>query len=322
MLDTQKIKSTLEYARLWEYDLTVFGSNGHLYCLNTPLDEEALSAWEAKHSLSLPQDYRDYLTKLGNGFAGPGYGIPPFSLELFQPAWKKPCLHAPEHAEEFDHLAHAIAEWYDMEEDEDGEEDDQEEALYDAWSERFNCDGVLALGTNGCEGINGLALNGSTRGFYLSLSSELEYYRSGELGIHNKPFTVWVTEWLETVEQACSQLTQTQLDRSKWEREWMLQFTEFWQKKDGAEMERLVSEIEKRDSISTKCAGFLYYFSPRKRRHLPGAEHVAQMDLLRARMGNAAERQRYRLLPHIICPGDTKYAVAWNPTLEDFAAHL
>lgn len=199
--------------------------------------------------------------------------------------------------------------------------DDQEEILYDALYKRFNQDGVLEIGTSGCAGINAIALNGSTKGFYLSLVDELEYYRVGELGTSNKPFAEWFMEWLEEVERVCSQLTQPQLNRSKWEREWMLEFAQYWQKKDAAEMTRLVSEMEDRESISVKCTGFLYHFSPKKRRRLQGAE---TMEDLRERMGRIVDCQRKHQyhLPHIFYPGEARYGVAWNPTLEDFVEHL
>lgn len=316
MLDIQRIKNVLKYARLWEYDLTVFGSTGHLYCLNTVVDESILTAWETTHGIAIPQDYRDYLTKIGNGFAGPGYGITPFNLERFEPEWKAPCLHAPEFEDEYNRLANEIAILYEKDEG-----DNQEEILYDALYKRFNYDGVLKIGTNGCAGINAIALNGSTKGFYLSLVNELEYYRVGESGTGNKPFAEWFMEWLEEVERVCSHLTQTQLNRSKWERDWMLKFAQCWQKKDVAEMTWLVSEIEGRESISAKCTGFLFHFSPQNRRRLLGAETIEN---LREQMGRIVDRQKksYHHLPHISYPGEANYDVAWNPTFEDFVAHL
>ena len=148
---------------------------------------------------------------------------------------------------------------------------------------------MLEIGTSSCAGINAIALNGSSEGFYLSLDDELEYYRVGEMDIRNKPFAEWFMEWVDKVEQVCSQLTQSQLNRSKWEREWMLEFAQYWQKKDVAEMGRLVTEIECRDSVSAKCTGFLFHFSPKNRRHMLGAETIEN---LRERMGRVVEHQR------------------------------
>lgn len=103
--------------------------------------------------LYISQCYRDYLTKLGNGFTGPDYGITPFDLDGFKPEWKEPCLHAPEFEDEYARLANEITELYEKDAG-----DDQEEILYDALYKRFNQDGVLEIGTGGCAGINAIAL--------------------------------------------------------------------------------------------------------------------------------------------------------------------
>ena len=58
MLDVKRIQETLRYARLWEMDLTVFGSMAHQYYLAPPLPVGALEQWETEHGLTLPEDYR------------------------------------------------------------------------------------------------------------------------------------------------------------------------------------------------------------------------------------------------------------------------
>lgn len=53
----------------------VFGSESHQYCLHTPLDEDTILAFEAEHRVKLPPDYRHFITEIGNGGAGPYYGL-------------------------------------------------------------------------------------------------------------------------------------------------------------------------------------------------------------------------------------------------------
>lgn len=53
----------------------VFGASGHQYELNEVMTESGLRAFESRHAISLPDEYRDYLRETGNGFAGPFYGI-------------------------------------------------------------------------------------------------------------------------------------------------------------------------------------------------------------------------------------------------------
>lgn len=54
---------------------SVFGSSSHRYKLHPKLSEDELAAFEARHSIVLPEEYRDYLKEMGNGGAGPAYGI-------------------------------------------------------------------------------------------------------------------------------------------------------------------------------------------------------------------------------------------------------
>jgi hypothetical protein len=53
----------------------VFGANRHQYKLNSPLTETELQAFEQKYQVKLPVDYRLFLKNIGNGGAGPFYGL-------------------------------------------------------------------------------------------------------------------------------------------------------------------------------------------------------------------------------------------------------
>jgi hypothetical protein len=47
----------------------------HRYLLNPPLSEEEVARFEDEHRIALPSDFRAFVTRLGNGGAGPGYGV-------------------------------------------------------------------------------------------------------------------------------------------------------------------------------------------------------------------------------------------------------
>ena len=45
------------------------------FSLNPPLSEQQIAAFEQRHSVALPEEYRIFLSNVGNGGAGPYYGI-------------------------------------------------------------------------------------------------------------------------------------------------------------------------------------------------------------------------------------------------------
>jgi hypothetical protein len=73
--DTASIRDGLQ--RLKIAAPAIFGSNEHHFKLNAPLGEAEVLAFERQHAIRLPLDYRRFLIELGNGGAGPFYGIHP-----------------------------------------------------------------------------------------------------------------------------------------------------------------------------------------------------------------------------------------------------
>ena len=47
----------------------------HKYVLNPPLPDSGVLLFEAEHGILLPTEYREFLFSVGNGGAGPGYGV-------------------------------------------------------------------------------------------------------------------------------------------------------------------------------------------------------------------------------------------------------
>jgi hypothetical protein len=67
-------------SRLREIKGSVFGAGSHGFHLNPPISESEAGAFEQEHGVLLPPDYRQFLTRLGNGGAGPFYGIFPLGV--------------------------------------------------------------------------------------------------------------------------------------------------------------------------------------------------------------------------------------------------
>ncbi|MSU78001.1 MAG: SMI1/KNR4 family protein [Gemmataceae bacterium] len=76
--DALELKYLVELLAKRDIGFRVFGSGGqygHNYRLLPTLHYTELIAFERKHGIQLPDDYRQYLTHVANGGAGPSYGI-------------------------------------------------------------------------------------------------------------------------------------------------------------------------------------------------------------------------------------------------------
>ncbi|GAA0530530.1 SMI1/KNR4 family protein [Chitinophaga japonensis] len=61
-------------------DLKKFGAREHKYQFNPTLTESEIDAFEEKFRIRLPEDYKLFITQIGNGGAGPYYGIRPLDI--------------------------------------------------------------------------------------------------------------------------------------------------------------------------------------------------------------------------------------------------
>lgn len=78
MKSIHEIHEKLKVLRLLDKNFEVFGASSHKYQFNPPLPIKTLNRLEAQFEIRLPHDYKSFLTEIGNGGAGPYYGIHPF----------------------------------------------------------------------------------------------------------------------------------------------------------------------------------------------------------------------------------------------------
>ncbi|MCI9656756.1 MAG: SMI1/KNR4 family protein [Lawsonibacter sp.] len=78
-----KLRKQLKRAGEEDRDLSRFGADQHEYQLKPPASAEAVAAFEARFHVSLPDGYRNFLLWMGNGGAGPFYGL--YSLGETEP---------------------------------------------------------------------------------------------------------------------------------------------------------------------------------------------------------------------------------------------
>ncbi|MCE9546246.1 MAG: SMI1/KNR4 family protein [Planctomycetia bacterium] len=74
-------QSQIEMLRKADSTFRLFGAFTHQYQLGPRMSERDVAAAEAKYGITLPDDYRIFLIELGNGGAGPGYGLQRFGFE-------------------------------------------------------------------------------------------------------------------------------------------------------------------------------------------------------------------------------------------------
>ena len=67
-------------SRLRETQANAFGSEEHGFRMNPVLSATEVAAFERDHKILLPSEYRQFITELGNGGAGPFYGEYPLGV--------------------------------------------------------------------------------------------------------------------------------------------------------------------------------------------------------------------------------------------------
>lgn len=84
LIQIEQIKGKLNNLREADEDCKQFGSHKHRYELNTALSEEQITEFEFRYSIKLPEDYSLFLKTVGNGGAGPFYGVEKLSEAVFE----------------------------------------------------------------------------------------------------------------------------------------------------------------------------------------------------------------------------------------------
>jgi hypothetical protein len=77
-IDKLTVLQRLDELRRRDPERNLFGANGHGYKLRPPLPVSEIESVEKRYSVSLPDDYKNFITQIGNGGAGPYYGLFPF----------------------------------------------------------------------------------------------------------------------------------------------------------------------------------------------------------------------------------------------------
>ena len=209
--DCAKIVKILQTLRDAKSTPNAFGADAHLFRVHRALSEQEVSDFESRYRIQLPAEYRDFLIRVGNGGAGPAYGL--FKLGEVDDAfshkpWKENDGFIGKLAEPFPH--HST--WNELAgrpEEEPRESDpaweEEFERRMEAWENAYwnpsNVNGAIPICHLGCAQRRWLVVSGAEKG------NVWEDYRADLGGLQQLQqnsrervtFGQWYCDWLEEV---------------------------------------------------------------------------------------------------------------------------
>ena len=78
MFQRKEVEKILKQAQHMDPQYEMFGTSTHKYKLNSPINQTFICEVEKRYHFLLPEDYVQFITEVGDGGAGPDYGIYPF----------------------------------------------------------------------------------------------------------------------------------------------------------------------------------------------------------------------------------------------------
>jgi len=193
-------------SRLREIQSKAFGFEAHGFRMNPVLAESEAAAFEQDHKIVIPSDYRRFVTELGNGGAGPFYGVFPlgfmddnFNLRL----WQENDSNVGTLSKPFSFRA----EWNDRSDYPDAELQKRDAKEYDRRIERFEgrywsselMNGAFPICHEGCALRVWLVVTGEQAGkLWEDRRSEYAGLRPVRLADgSDATFSGWYKEWLD-----------------------------------------------------------------------------------------------------------------------------
>lgn len=164
------LQKLVEQAGNVDENCAVFGADCHQYRLNPPLPLQEVRSFEERYHLKLPEEYVFFLTMVGNGGAGPYYGIYPLDkLPLYTEYLSEYTGEESRRMDAWIGEALTKQDWAAVMEE-------LEEAGDDAYDEIMKrvCAGLLVIGTQGCTYDNLLMWKGSEAGRIIYIDWNLE----------------------------------------------------------------------------------------------------------------------------------------------------
>ncbi len=197
-----RIKLKLKQLKKLDRGFIIFGSQKHKYKLNPTLSTDIVTRFELKHNIKLPDGYIQFLTFIGNGGAGPFYGVEPLSNVLFDDLDYKRSNSLLSPKNPFVHQEPWNLEFGPTVDEEENEEeyDRQREEFEEKYYEKDQMNGAIAICNFGCAVSLNLVVNGQEYGHIWTddRANDNGIHPSHELGNMNKiNFLSWYELWLD-----------------------------------------------------------------------------------------------------------------------------
>ncbi len=186
-----RIKLKIEQAARVDAQREVFGSDSHDYEFNPPVSSEEIARFEQYYNVTLPAEYKAFITTLGNGGpgnyggAGPFYGIYPLGdfgyLEHAATYMSAPCVIDSTLTEEKWEALTAF----------ENQLDNKSSEYRDHYDRLFS--GLMFIGTQGCNFQTMLVLNGPDAGRVVYIDQDLQQ------PVIKESFLDWYESWLDAI---------------------------------------------------------------------------------------------------------------------------
>lgn len=180
------IKEKLDHIRGNGLGKAVFGAGSHKYQMNSPATEEEVKAFQDSVGVQLPSAYRAFILEIGNGGAGPYYGMHPLGTRDFLDDLEdiaKPSPLIPGMTE---------AEW-----DEFTWWSEDNELANEVYNEKYNSlfHGLLPVGNQGCACHHLLVVTGPFKGRIVNFSQDISLPQFA----YDDHFLDWYERWLDKI---------------------------------------------------------------------------------------------------------------------------
>ena len=184
---TDRIKSKLVQLKQKDKDFSVSGSKNHKYNVNEKISRKKLMEWERANQVRLPEHFALFLTEVGNGGAGPYYGIyeldEAVSFSALEALTSKCVLYPNMPNEEWNLLTVPLVRVKDYSYDET-----------DAAYEKV-MGGMLCIGTQGCEYNMYIVIEGEHKGKVVYTA---DFYKDSPFFfVYESNFLDWYERWLD-----------------------------------------------------------------------------------------------------------------------------